>query len=46
MAAANTAGRAPRSEGERSMTIDIVLVHIVIALGIMALAARVADSGK
>ena len=28
------------------MTIDIVLVHIVIALGIMALAARVADSGK
>jgi len=28
------------------MPIDTVLVHIVIALGIMALAARAADSGK
>jgi hypothetical protein len=32
--------------GRRDMPVDIVLVHIVIALGIVALAAHVADGWK
>jgi len=46
MAAATHRGACPEIGRREIMPIDSVLVHIVIALGIMALAARAIDSGK
>jgi len=45
MAAAIHAGAAtPKPEGKKVMAVDTVLLHIVIALGVMALAAHTASS--
>jgi hypothetical protein len=46
MAAATDVGRRPRDRRQTPMPSDIVLLNIVIALGIMALAARFADGRK
>jgi hypothetical protein len=45
MAAAFSRGApTPESEGNKLMFVDYVLLHIVIALGVMALAAHSANS--
>jgi hypothetical protein len=46
MAAAKHGGRWPQIGRQEVMPIDIVLVHIVIVAGIIALAAGFADGGK
>jgi len=45
MAAATTSGApTPKFGGQEIMFVDYVLLHIVIALGVMALAAHAANS--
>jgi hypothetical protein len=39
-------GVGPEIGRRHAMHVDIVLLHIMIALGIIALAARAADGGK
>src|SRR5262245_25075630 len=46
MAAARHVGRQPRDRKTRFMPVNLVSLHIVIALGIIALAAWTADGGK
>jgi hypothetical protein len=46
MAAASDGGRQPEIGRREVMPINVVLLHIVIAAGIIALAAAFADGGK